>query len=68
MTLREAIETFKDHQKNSVREKTRESYGYLFRSLEASLSMGSPRRISISFSSFSPKGGPNRPHVSATLN
>lgn len=33
MTLREAIEVFKDHQKHSVREKTRESYGHLFRNL-----------------------------------
>ena len=37
MTLHEAIELFKDHQKNSVKEKTRESYGYLFRNLEALL-------------------------------
>jgi hypothetical protein len=37
MTLREAIELFKDHQKNSARSKTRESYGYLFRNLEALL-------------------------------
>ena len=33
MTLQEAIEVFRDHQKNSVRDKTRESYGYLFRNL-----------------------------------
>jgi integrase len=37
MTLREAIELFRDHQKNSAREKTRESYGPLFRNLEALL-------------------------------
>jgi hypothetical protein len=37
MTLREAITLFRDHQKNSVREKTRESYGHLLRSLEALL-------------------------------
>ena len=37
MTLREAIEVFKDHQKNSARSKTRESYGHLFRNLEALL-------------------------------
>lgn len=37
MTLREAIQVFRDHQKNSVREKTRESYGHLFRNLEALL-------------------------------
>ena len=37
MTLHEAIELFKDHQKNSAKEKTRESYGYLFRNLEALL-------------------------------
>jgi integrase len=35
MTLREAIELFKDHQKNGMRDKTRGSYGYLFRNLEA---------------------------------
>ena len=35
MTLRQAIELFKDHQKNSARDKTRESYGHLFRNLEA---------------------------------
>lgn len=33
MTLQEAIEVFRNHQKNSVRDKTRESYGYLFRNL-----------------------------------
>jgi integrase/recombinase XerD len=37
MTLREAIALFRDHQKNSVREKTRESYGHLLRNLEALL-------------------------------
>jgi hypothetical protein len=37
MTLREAIELFKDHQKNSVRSKTRESYGHLLRNLEGLL-------------------------------
>ena len=37
MTLREAIEALKDHQKNSARGKTRESYGHLFRNLEALL-------------------------------
>jgi integrase/recombinase XerD len=37
MTLREAIELFRDHQKHSVRSKTLESYGHLFRNLEALL-------------------------------
>jgi len=37
MTLREAIELFEDHQKNSARNKTRESCGYLFRNPEALL-------------------------------
>jgi integrase/recombinase XerD len=37
MPLREAIKMYTDHQKNSVRNKTRESYGYLFRNLEALL-------------------------------
>jgi hypothetical protein len=37
MTLREAIELFKDHQNSRAREKTRESYGHLFRNLEALL-------------------------------
>jgi integrase/recombinase XerD len=37
MTLREAIKMYTDHQKNSVRNKTRESYGYLFRNLEVLL-------------------------------
>ncbi len=35
MALREAIELFKDHQKNSAKERTRESYSHLFRNLEA---------------------------------
>lgn len=33
MTLREAIEMFKEHQKNHAKERTRESYGYLFQNL-----------------------------------
>ncbi|MGA2107111.1 MAG: tyrosine-type recombinase/integrase [Syntrophorhabdales bacterium] len=33
MTLPDAIELFRDHQKNSARKKTRESYGYRFRNL-----------------------------------
>ncbi|MGD0229946.1 MAG: site-specific integrase [Syntrophorhabdales bacterium] len=37
MTLRDAIEQFRDHQKGSAKEKTRESYGYLFRNMEALL-------------------------------
>jgi hypothetical protein len=37
MILHDAIEMFIDHQKNRVREKTRESYGYLFRNLESLL-------------------------------
>ena len=37
MTLRDAIEQFREHQKTSAKEKTRESYGYLFRSMEALL-------------------------------
>jgi hypothetical protein len=37
MTLREAIKGYADHQKNSVRNKTRESYAYLFRNLETLL-------------------------------
>jgi hypothetical protein len=37
MTLHEAIELFKDHQKNSAKEKTRESYAYLFKNLETLL-------------------------------
>ena len=37
MTLHEAIELFKDHQKDNAKEKTRESYGYLFRNLETLL-------------------------------
>ncbi len=35
--IREAIELFRDHQKNSARDKTRESYGHLLRNLEALL-------------------------------
>ena len=35
MTLPQAIELFRDHQKTSARTKTRESYGYLFRNPEA---------------------------------
>ena len=37
MRLREAIELFKDHQKDNAKEKTRKSYGYLFRNLETLL-------------------------------
>ena len=37
MTLRNAIDLFRDHQKNSAKEKTRESYGHLFRNMEALL-------------------------------
>jgi integrase/recombinase XerD len=37
MTLREAIELFKDHQKKSVRGKTRESYEHTLRNLEGLL-------------------------------
>ncbi len=37
MTLRDAIEQFRDHQKNSAKEKTRESYAHLFRNMEALL-------------------------------
>jgi len=37
MTLGNAIEQFRDHQKNSAKEKTRESYGHLFRNMEALL-------------------------------
>jgi len=40
MTLHEAIELFKDHQKDNAKEKTRESYGYLFRNLEALIEDG----------------------------
>ena len=40
MTLHEAIELFKDHQKDNAKEKTRESYGYLFRNLETLLEDG----------------------------
>jgi hypothetical protein len=37
MRLREAIKLFKDHQKDSAKEKTQKSYGYLFRNLETLL-------------------------------
>ena len=37
MTLHDAIELFRDHQKNSVRSKTRESYEHTLRNLEALL-------------------------------
>jgi len=37
MTLREGIELFKDHQKNSVRSKTRKSYEHTLRNLEGLL-------------------------------
>ena len=37
MTLLQAIALFRDHQKNSVRDKTRESYGHLLRNLEVLL-------------------------------
>jgi len=37
MRLREAIELFKDHQKDNAKEKTQKSYGYLFRNLETLL-------------------------------
>ncbi len=40
MTLHEAIELFKDHQKDNAKEKTWESYGYLFRNLETLLEDG----------------------------
>jgi integrase/recombinase XerD len=46
MTLREAIEVFKDHQKNSVREKTRESYGHLFRNLDSLFGTGDLHDVS----------------------
>lgn len=46
MTVREAIEIFKDHQKNSVREKTRESYGHLFRNLETLLGSSTLSEVS----------------------
>ncbi|WP_084219096.1 tyrosine-type recombinase/integrase [Syntrophorhabdus aromaticivorans] len=46
MTLQEAIQIFKDHQKISVREKTRESYDYLFRNLGALLGEGEFTQIS----------------------
>ena len=38
MTLRQAIELFKEHQKNSARDKTLESYRHLLRNLEARFS------------------------------
>ena len=38
MTVHTAIELFKEHQKNSARDKTRESYGHLLRNLEAGFS------------------------------
>ena len=34
MTVHVAIELFREHQKNSARDKTRESYGHLLRDLE----------------------------------
>ncbi len=37
MKLREAIELFRDHQKNSMKDKTQESYDHVFRNLEALL-------------------------------
>ncbi len=37
MVLREAIALFRDHQKTSVRDKTRDSYGHLLRNLEGLL-------------------------------
>ncbi len=37
MTLDEAIALFREHQKDSARDKTRESYGHLFKNLEAVL-------------------------------
>lgn len=37
MTLRDAIEQFKEHQKTSAKKKTRESYDYVFRNMEALL-------------------------------
>ncbi|MGZ3598109.1 MAG: tyrosine-type recombinase/integrase, partial [Syntrophales bacterium] len=37
MTLHEAIALFREHQKNSARDKTRESYGHLLKNLEALL-------------------------------
>ncbi|MGD0231177.1 MAG: site-specific integrase [Syntrophorhabdales bacterium] len=46
MTLRDAIEQFRDHQKNSAKEKTRESYGYLFRNMEALLGNASLDELS----------------------
>ncbi len=46
MTLRDAIEQFRDHQKNSAKEKIRESYGYLFRNIEALLGNASLDELS----------------------
>src|SRR5271157_5391318 len=37
MTLHEAIELFREHQKNSARDKTRESYSHLLKNLETLL-------------------------------
>ena len=70
MTLREAIEVFREHQKNSMKDKTRESYGHLFRNLEALLGDAAVENISSQTStsscSFSPKAEPDRLPVSAT--
>ena len=38
MTVHMAIELFREHQKNSARDKTRESYSHLLRNLEARFS------------------------------
>jgi len=46
MTLHEAIEVFRDHQKDNAKEKTQKSYGYLFRNLETLLGNGLLRDIS----------------------
>jgi len=40
MRLCEAIELFKDHQKDNAKEKTQKSYSYLFRNLETLLDDG----------------------------
>ncbi len=37
MTVHMAIALFREHQKNSARDKTRESYGHLLKNLEALL-------------------------------
>ncbi len=37
MTVREAIELLKEHQKTRAQKETRKSYGYLFRNLDALL-------------------------------